>query len=258
MTAFLSPTVWLARRGFVQFGRMRAVLAFSMLPPLIQLVLFGAVFGGLPRTFPDFPTDNYYEYLAPAIVLFTTVTGTANAGVALANDLRTGYFQKVMLAPVNLWAILLGRLLSDGIRVYLQALLMLVVALLFGARVATGLPGGLVMAALATLFSMFTVGILVANIALLTKSEQAVQAAFPAFFILMFLSTAFMPLDAMGNATIRTLIGFNPAEYVISPMQDLMMVGWSGPEILLASGIILGAMVFGAAITRTSYRRLYA
>ncbi len=255
--ALWRPALLLTRRALVQFPRLPAVLVFSMVPPFIQLLLFGAIFGKLPDQFPDFPTDNYFEYLAPAIVLFTTVIGIANAGIALSNDIRTGYFHKVILAPVNMWAILLGRLASDGVRVYLQAGLMLLVAMLFGARVATGLPGALVLLALATLFSLFTVGVIVANIALKTKSEQAVQAIFPLFFVLMFLTTAFMPEENMGNDTIKTVIKFNPAEYIVSPMQQLMMVGWPGEELLIAVLIIAGVMVAGVLLTRLNYRSVY-
>lgn len=251
------PAALLTRRALIQFPRMPAVLAFSMLPPFIQLLLFGAIFGNLPDRFPDFPTENYYEYLAPAIVLFTTVIGIANAGIALSNDIHTRYFHKVVLAPVNMWAILLGRLAADGIRVYLQAGVILTVSMLFGARVATGLPGALVLLALATLFSIFTVGVVVANIALKTKSEQAVQAIFPVFFVLMFLTTAFMPRDAMGGDTVKTIITFNPAQYIITPMQDLMMVGWQWEGLLVAFAIIAAAMVLGIGLTRLNYRSVY-
>lgn len=252
------PTWLLTRRALVQFPRLPAVLAFSMVPPIVQLLIFGAIFGDLPDQLPDFPTDDYHEYIAPAIVFFTAIIGIANAGVALVNDFKTGYFQKIMLAPVNMWAILLGRLVSDGVRVFIQAGLILLLAIGMGARVETGIAGALLMLLLGTLFAIFTVGIIVANVALKTKSEQAVQAIFPVFFILIFLTTAFLPKERMGSDLVRDIIDLNPAEYIVSPMQELMMVGWAWGEIGIAFAIIAGFAIIGIPLTRLNYRNVYS
>ena len=251
------PAFLLTRRALVQFPRMPALLVFSLVPPIVQFLIFGSIFGNLPDELPDFPTDNYHEYIAPAVVFFTTVIGIANAGIALATDFRTGYFQKVMLAPVNMWALLLGRLLSDGVRVYLQAGFILLLALGFGARVETGIVGALLMLAMATLFALTTVGVLVANIALKTKSEQSTQAIFPIFFILIFLTTAFLPEERIGSDVVKAIIRVNPAEYIVSPMQGLMMTGYEWGEIGLAFGIIGAFAVLGVLLTRLNYRSVY-
>jgi ABC-2 type transport system permease protein len=256
--SLVRPTLLLTVRALVQFPRLPAVLVFSMIPPIVQFLIFGSLFSGFPEQIPDFPTDNYYEYIAPAVVFFTAVIGIANAGMALVNDFQSGYFQKILLAPVNMWAVLLGRLLSDGVRVYLQAGVILLLALLFGGRVETGVLGALLMLALATLFAIFTVGVIVANVALTTKSDQAVQSIFPVFFILIFLTTAFLPKEAIGSETLKTIIDFNPAEYVVSPMQELMFGGWAWGEIGFALAIIAGFAVLGVALTRLNYRSVYS
>src|SRR5687768_7866658 len=182
------PTWLLLLRALIQFPRLPAVLAFSMVPPLVQFLLFGSIFENLPQQVKGprgtFPTHNHYEYVAPATVFFVCVLGIANAGGAIANDFQHGYFNTILLDPVSMWSILLGRLLADGFRVFVQAGLMLALALLFSAEVKTGIPGALLMLTLATLFSIFSVGVLVVNVAIKTKDAQAVQAIFPIFFIL--------------------------------------------------------------------------
>lgn len=255
--ALWRPAFLLTGRGLVQFPRLPAVLVFSMVPPIMQFLIFGAIFGDIPDRYPDFPTDDYFTYIAPAIVFFTAIVGIANAGVAIANDFKTGYFQKVLVAPVNMWAILLGRLLSDGVRVYLQAGIVLLFMMLFGVRIASGFFGALLMIALGTAFAIVTVGVLVANVALRTKSEQAVQAVFPLFFILIFLTTAFVPKKSMGTRVIQEIVGHNPAEYVLRPMQDLAFVGWPGTNLLVALGIIALFGILGVGLTRLNYRSVY-
>lgn len=257
MNRLLSPTWHLTKRALVQFPRIPSVLVFSMIPPIVQFLLFGAIFGDLPDNLPTFPTDSYYAYLAPAIVFFTTVIGIANAGMALVRDFRNGYFRKLLLAPINRWAILLGRLVSDGVRVFVQAGLILLLALAFGATVETGVPGALVMLTVSTLFSLFTVGVLVANVGLRTKSEEAVQSIFPVFFIAIFLTTAFLPKESIGSELVKTLIDLNPAEYIIRPMRELMLTGWDPQGLLLAGGIIVASAIVGVAITAANFRTVY-
>ncbi|MGQ0535828.1 MAG: ABC transporter permease [Methanobacteriota archaeon] len=252
----LQPTWLLTWRAFVQFPRNPAILAFSMIPPILQFLLFGTIFENLTRL-PNFPTDNYYEYLAPAVVLFTCVMGIANAGVALVTDMQNRYFEKLLVAPISMWAILFGRLFADGIRVYLQAAVILLLALLFDARVGTGLPGALVLLLLATLFSVVSVGMFVANIALRTKTTEAVQAVFPVFFILMFLSTAFMPEENIQSETLKTIIEYNPAQYIVLAMQDLMFGTWDYEGLGVAFGIIAGFAALLGIVTWRNYRAAY-
>ncbi|PSG97100.1 hypothetical protein BRD56_07565 [Thermoplasmatales archaeon SW_10_69_26] len=257
MSQLWKPTWQLTRRALVQFPRIPTVLVFSMIPPLVQFLLFGSIFGDLPDQLATFPTDNYHAYLAPAIVFFTTIIGVANAGMALVRDFRNGYFRKLLLAPINKWAILLGRLLADGVRVYVQAGLILLLALAFDASVVTGVAGALVMLAISTLFSLFTVGVLVANVGLRTKNEEAVQSIFPVFFIGIFLTTAFLPKASIGSDLVKTLIDANPAEYVIRPMRELMLVGWDPSGLLLAAGITVASAVVGVAITALNFQTVY-
>jgi ABC-2 type transport system permease protein len=254
---FWRPLRLLTVRALVQFPRLPAVLVFSLVPPLVQFLLFGAIFENLPKQIPQaFPTQNYYEYIAPAIVFFVCVLGVANAGVALVNDYQNGYFNKLLLAPISMWSILLGRLLSDGVRIYLQAGLMLALSLLFGARVETGVLGALLMLALASLFAIFSVGVLVSIVALRTKDAQAVQAIFPIFFILIFLTTAFLPRAQVGDV-VGPIIDANPAEYIIRAMHGLMFEGFVAEELTVAFAIIVALAIVGSILVRLNYRSVY-
>ena len=202
--ALWRPTWTLTKRAVTQLPRIPTVLVIGIVPPLAQFLLFGSLFGNSPKAFPNFPVSNYYTYIAPTLVMFVVVLGIANAGVALVADFQSGYFQKIVLAPVSMWSVLLGRLLSDGVRIFLQAGLLLAVTFLFGTSVVTGLPGALLMLALATLFAIVSVGVIVTNLAIKTKDAQAVQAIFPMFFILLFLTTAYLPKAQFGPAALRT------------------------------------------------------
>ena len=94
----------LAARTLVQFRRNPLLLGFSLAPVLMMFLVFGALFEGVTRL-PGFPTDNYFEYLAPTAVLLCTVPGIGNAAVALASDFHSRYLYKLLTTPASLGAI---------------------------------------------------------------------------------------------------------------------------------------------------------
>ena len=251
-----SPTWLLTLRTLVQFPRNPMVLGFSVPPVLMMFVVFGTLFAAV-RHLPGFPTDNYYEYLAPAAVLMTTVPGIANSAVALATDFQNGYLYKLLTTPASIGSIMLGRLLADGVRLFIQGGAVLLLALALGAHVATGFAGAVLMLLIGTLFGIVTFGVLTANIALKTKDPAAVQAVFPMAFLLIFLTTAYQTEDQVESGLLRAIIDANPTEYVLRAMRDLMLTGYDWDAIGLAFLVILGLGVLGLPLTIRKYRSVY-
>jgi ABC-2 type transport system permease protein len=189
----MSSATWLlTRRTLIQFPRNPMVLGFSVAPVLMMFLVFGALFEGV-KQLPGFPADNYFEYLAPAAVLMTTVPGIANSAVGVATDIQSRYLHKLLTLPVSIGSIMAGRLLADGARLFLQAGAVLLLAIALGAEIASGFAGALLMLLIGALFGIVTFGVLTANLALKTKDPQAVQAIFPMAFLLTFLTTAYRP-----------------------------------------------------------------
>jgi ABC-2 type transport system permease protein len=190
----MSSTTWLlTRRTLIQFPRNPMVLAFSVAPVLMMFVVFGALFESV-KHLPGFPTDSYFEYLAPAAVLMTTVPGIANAAVGLATDFKSRYLQKLLTLPVSIGSITLG------------------------AEIASGIAGALLLLLIGTLFGIVTFGVLTANLALRTKDPAAVQAVFPMAFLLIFLTTAYQTEEQVPSGVLRAVISANPTEYVLRAM----------------------------------------
>ena len=126
-------STWLlTRRTLIQFPRNPMVLGFSVAPVLMMFVVFGALFEAV-KELPGFPTDSYFEYLAPAAVLMTTVPGIANSAVGLATDFQSRYLYKLLTTPASIGSIMAGRLCADGLRLFLQAGAVLLLALALGA-----------------------------------------------------------------------------------------------------------------------------
>ena len=222
----MSSATWLlTRRTLVQFPRNPMVLGFSVAPVLMMFLVFGALFESV-KELPGFPTDNYFEYLAPAAVLMTTVPGIANAAVGLATDFQSRYLYKLLTMPVSIGSIMAGRLLADGARLFIQGGAVLLLASRSARRSPTGIAGALLILLLGTLFGIVTFGVLTANLALKSKDPQAVQAIFPMAFLLIFLTTAYQTEEQVPSGVLRSVIGANPTEYVLRAMRELTLTGF--------------------------------
>ena len=250
-------STWLlARRTLIQFPRNPMVLAFSVAPVLMMFVVFGALFEAV-KDLPGFPTDNYFEYLAPAAVLMTTVPGIANAAVGLATDFHSRYLYKLLTTPASLGSIMAARLLADGVRLSVQAGVVLLLALGLGATVAGGVPGALLILLLGALYGIVTFGMLTANLALKSKDPAAVQAVFPMAFLLIFLTTAYQTEEQVPSGVLRAIISVNPTEYVLRAMRELMLTGFDWGAIGTALAVIAGLGLVGLPLTVRNYRSVY-
>jgi ABC-2 type transport system permease protein len=246
----------LARRALVQFPRNPVLLGFSLMPVLIMYLVFGGLFQGVSEL-PGFPTDNYFEYLAPTAILLATVPGIGNAGVALAADLQSGYFHKLLTTPTSVGTIILGRLLGDCLRLAVQAALVLVLAVALGAQVESGLPGAVLMIAMGTLLGIVTFGALSANLAIRTRDAAAVQAIQPMAFLLIFLTSAYQTTDHIDSGVLRTIIELNPAEHVLRRMRELMLTGYNWGDIGTGLLVIAGLGLLVLPLTARNYRSVY-
>jgi ABC-2 type transport system permease protein len=246
----------LAWRTVAQFPRNPILLGFSFAPVLMMFLVFGALFEGVTRL-PGFPTDNYFEYLAPTAILLTTVPGIGNAAVALASDFQSRYLYKLLTAPVSVGSIVLGRLLGDSVRLFVQAVCVLGIAIALGAHVATGVPGAVLMILLGTALGVVTFGVVTANMALRTQDPAAVQAILPMAYLLIFLTSAYQQSEQIESPVMRAIVDANPAEHVLRAMRELMLTGYDWRQIGIAIAVLAALALIGIPLTVRNYKAIY-
>jgi ABC-2 type transport system permease protein len=152
--------------------------------------------------------------------------------------------------------VLLGKLLADGIRMGIQALLILTIAfvltLVAGWRIpfATNVVGVVMIAVLAALFGVAFSG-LSNTVALRTKSTEAtMMASFSLTFPLLFMSTAMLP-KALLPGWVQSVSTFNPVSYLADAARALIISGYDWTLIgkALVAIAIVGAILNGMAIS---------
>jgi ABC-2 type transport system permease protein len=245
MTAIAYETYHLGVRTTRRFIRVPANVVSILFFPLIQLIVFSQLYEDIVQL-PGFGgTTSYLAYLAPGQIVTTAFFAVAWAGFGLLVEIRGGYTDKLRASPIHRWSILASEMVPLFFQAAAMSAIILVICVLLGTPIETGLPGALAILVLAGLFGLAISGASFIP-ALITKSEQATSTFSLLLFPLVFASTAFVPEELMPE-WMQTVNQWNPISYVIEAIRSLMVDGYDwntiGPALLsiLITGIVLQA-----------------
>jgi ABC-2 type transport system permease protein len=254
--SFMTQLVMATQRTLVTNFRVPAAIIPPFIITVFFLVIYDASLGGAAAFF--LAGQSYLGFVLPLSVVSGALSGSSLAGQSIVRDIESGYFDKLLLTPINRGALLLGAMLAGAIVLALQTAVVIAIALLMGLEPATGLPGLLALTGIALLlgvgFSGFTVGV-----ALFTGSAAATGGAGFLFFPLSFLTATFVPLDLL-SGWLRTAAEWNPITYVLEAGRALVNTGWETDIIArgIGSSLLLGVVLFAWALfalrTRTARR----
>jgi ABC-2 type transport system permease protein len=250
MTAFAYETYHLGLRTTRRFVRVPANWISIIFFPLIQLLIFSQLYQDVVQLQGFGAESDYLDYLAPGQVAFAAFMAVAWSAYGLLVEFRNGYMDKLRAAPIRRWSILAGEMVPLFFQAAAMAGIVLIVSLLLGAPLETGLGGFLLILALAGLFGIAFAGASFIP-ALLTKSEQATNAFSLLLFPIMFMSTAFVPEELMPG-WMQSVNDWNPITSLIEAIRELMSTGydWGAIGSALLSLAILGAILQTAAASR--------
>lgn len=243
-TRALDHAFVLARRGVLDLVRVPAAFLPSLLLPLFFFVVYSAGIGPLAQGNAAV-AGNYRGFILATILLLSLTNSASAAGFAVVRDIESGYFDKLLLTPVNRLVLIVGRLLADGLRAMVQTSIILLVGLATNTGLAAG-PGGfalIVVLGMGWAVAWSGVGL---TIALRTGSLDATQFAFFVGFPFVFLSPAFGPRELLGG-WLATASRYNPVTYLIEAVRSLILDGWDGAVLARAAT----AIVLVAAVTLT-------
>ncbi|MBU2602397.1 MAG: ABC transporter permease [Actinobacteria bacterium] len=254
LTAFVYETYHLGLRTTRRFVRVPANWISIIFFPLIQLLVFSQLYKDIVQL-PGFGSESsYLAYLAPGQVAFAGLMAVAWSGYGLLVEFRSGYLDKLRAYPISRWSILAGEMVPLFFQAAAMAAVILVVSMLLGATLVTGVGGFLLILFLTGAFGIAFAGSSFIP-ALLTKSEQATSTISLLLFPLMFMSTAFVP-KALMPGWMQVVNDWNPVTYLIEAMRALMITGyeWGAIGKAVLSLVVLGAIL--QAVTLWAFRRL--
>lgn len=254
MTAIAYETYHLGLRTTRRFIRVPANFISIIFFPLIQLLVFSQLYQDIVKL-PGFAgTSSYLAYLAPGQVAFTAFMAVAWSGYGLIVEYRTGYIDKLRASPIRRWSILAGETVPLFFQAALMAGIILVISVLLGATIVTGIGGFVLILGLAGLFGVALAGASFIP-ALVTKSEQATSTFSLLLFPLMFASTAFVP-EALMPQWLQVVNAWNPITFLIEAIRALMVTGydWNAIGTALVTIAAIGGIL--QAATLVAFHRL--
>ena len=226
-------------RNLIVYRRVPTLLVFTLIQPVVFVLLFRYVFGGAITVPGGIP---YVDYLMPGIFVQTVVFGATNTAIGLATDVKSGLLERFHSLPMARSAVLTGRTFADLARNVLVVALMAIVGVLVGFRVQTNallfLAGVLIVLMFAYAFSWIfaTVGLAIGD------PESAQAATFPVLAPLVFASSVFVPVSSMPS-WLQGFATYQPVSVTANAARALMLGGptlsWVLQSIAWCAGIVL-------------------
>src|SRR5712692_8779738 len=198
--------LWL--RELRRYIRSRAQVVASLGQPLLYLVALGF---GLGPVFQKAGQGSYVQFVAPGIIAMTVLFSSVFSGMGLLWDRQFGFLKETLVAPVPRFQVMLGKTLGAATVAVIQGLLVALVCVIAGFRVADArtIPVALLfMCLIGCLFSAMgtAIGSVIENI----QGFQLVMnfLVMPIFF----LSGALYPLNNL-PAVLSVITSLDPLAY---------------------------------------------
>jgi ABC-2 type transport system permease protein len=239
----MSQAWLLGQRALREGWRTPDALVPTVFIPLFFLVVN---VGQVAKIFPSSSTEflhgqGYGAFQMPNSLLLAASFGTA--ALFLVEDIEGGYFDKLRAAPVSRTAIVLGRLIAELVKGVLIATALVVLGLIFGISVASGVLGFVLLIGLTALWSVVFVGFM-QLVALKTRGAAATNSAGLVFFPLLFLTPNFVPRDLL-TRPMEIASTLNPVTYVMEALRSLLLEDLEWGTILPGFAVVavLGALM---------------
>jgi ABC-2 type transport system permease protein len=242
----------MARRSIMQTVRQPALI----IPPIVfPLIMMAINTGGLnaATNLPGFPADTYLDFAIAVPFMQCALFACINAGAALARDVETGFLKRLAMTPMQRAALLIGQLGGVMAVSLVSALIYLVVGFAAGMDFAAGAGGVPALLALALLIAL-AFAALGAFVGLRSGSGEAVQGAFPLFFVFLFLSSMSLPRPLIEQDWFRFIATYNPVSYLIEGVRSFIIFGWDGEALALGFGIAIAMAVIAVAAASSALK----
>jgi len=252
---WLSPardTFAITWRNLIGIRRVPQLMVFTLIQPVIFVLLFTYVFGGAIKGLP--PGLSYVDYLIPGVFVQTAVFGSIVTAVGMATDLKSGIIERFRPLPMSPSAVLIGRSMSDLTRNVFVVILMGIVGFLVGFRYTSGL-GDFLLGMLLVLVFGYALSWVFAMVGIAVKDPETAQAAaFPILAPLVFASSVFVPIGTMPG-WLQAFAENQPVSLTASAARHLMIATPAGNDLLWSSVWIVGIVAVCAPLSVWLYRR---
>jgi ABC-2 type transport system permease protein len=249
---FLMHSGFLTVRALRTLSRQPMYLAFTLIQPMIWLLLYGQLFKRL-SDLPGFGPSSYLEYLTPGVVVMTAMFSAGWAGTSFIQDMERGVMDRNLTSPVKRGALVAGSLAYQAVSTVIQSAIVIGIALLSGARFDGGLPGVLVVFGCAVLLALAFAALSDA-VALLVRQQEALIAVSQFLTLpLTFLSSVLMA-PALMPGWVGDVARFNPVDWAAAGSREALSATPDWGVVGRDLGLLLALALIMAWLATRAFR----
>lgn len=239
-------------RGVRVLKRQPAYLLITIVQPIIWLLLFGALFKEVAHI-PGFH-GTYINFLTPGVVIMLAVFSAGWSGMGAVEDIQSGVMDRVLATPVWRGAINVGTVAYSAFSVILQALLIIVLALLLGADFKGGVIGVIVMLIVGALLAAVVASFSNAVGVLGRQRETVIGVVSFVQLPLTFLSTGMMQKSLLPN-WMQTVAKFNPVNWAVVAARSAAMQKTDWALVGTRVALLVALAIVAAFIAQRAFLR---
>jgi ABC-2 type transport system permease protein len=246
----IHDTWTMAKRSLRHTTRSMDTIITVVITPIAMMLLFVFVFGdSFQKSLGDV---KYIDFITPAIIIMTVVSGIAYAAVRVSMDAQNGIINRFKTMPVAPSSILGGHALSSTLSNLFSSFLVLLIALLIGFRSDAGIVEWLLFIGLTVLFTLATTWLAI-FFGLFAKTMEGAGAFSYILLLLIFISSGFTPVDNM-HPVLRWFAENQPMTPIIETMRSLLTNGVIGDSAVAAISWCVGLLAISYVLALRAYK----
>jgi len=229
----IADTVTMLQRNLLHMVRYPGLSLFTILGPVVALLLLVFVFGGtlgagLPGIDPSGGRDAYLAYVMPGILLITIAGSAGGASITVAMDMTEGITARFRTMSISRAAVLAGHVVGNTIQAVIAVALVLGVGFLIGFRPTAGPAEWLAATGLIALIS-FAVSWLGVAMGMQSKTVETASNLPLLLTLLPLLGSGFVPTASMPE-WLQWFAQYQPFTPFIESLRGLLLgtpLGWN-------------------------------
>lgn len=226
----------LTKRELKHWSRSKIEIVLLIVLPLTMLALFGQAFNEIGNYLsPDqlSGAPDYVSFMSVGLLSMTTLMTCMFCGMSIVMDHKSGFLNKMKVAPISRSTIPISRMLSTVLKSMLQAFIMFCIALLFtlvpGLTGLTLKSGFSIIDLLGIFFVLFLLAWILSSfvitMALAIKNPEAMLGMINLLNMpLMFVSAILFPTILMPD-WLKVLANINPLTLASDAMRQFAFAG---------------------------------
>lgn len=232
----------LVKRSLVRVRRMPSAFVPSLVMPVFQLIAFSGAFG---FAVTRLGIANALDWYVPLNAIQGASFGALGVSFALINDMQTGFFDRILMAPTRRWVLIASPMAAAVARSTVPVIFVVIVGFIGGMNVPGG-PLSILCVAIAAIAIAVVAAAFALGLTFRMRNMGAATLTQFAIFFTIFLSTSQVPLAVM-SGWLRGVARINPMTNVLRFARQGFLgdVTW---EQSWGGLVAMGAMLFLATI----------